>query len=135
MRSSTRCRRATLVVAADAEIAELVGEYGGGGVRSTPDGQVWLVLDSFVLGPAWTPPVAPLAVRITGYPEAALDGFCVPGTVLLASGAQPMNSSMTAVFGSELWLAFSYHPANWRPGRHTLRSYVAFVRQRFGEGR
>jgi len=117
-----------------AEIDELVAEFGGG-MRQTPDGQTWLVLDRFELGSSWTPQVAPLAIRITGYPEAALDAFCVPGHVRLVSGAQPANATPTAVFGSEVWLNFSYHPTNWRAGRSTLRGYVGFVRQRFAEGR
>jgi Prokaryotic E2 family E len=123
-----------VATASEAEISALVVEYGGG-ARDAPDGQKWLVLDRFVLGPAWSPPVAPLAIRITGYPEAALDGFCIPASVHLASGAQPANTSLSAVLGSDLWLTFSYHPANWRPGRHSLRSYLKFVSLRFAEGR
>jgi hypothetical protein len=124
----------TVVTTVQAEIDGLVAEYGGG-IRETADGQRWLVLERFVLGPAWTPQIASVAIRITGYPEAALDAFCVPGNVRLASGAQPINTNPTAVFGGDLWLNFSYHPANWRPGRSTLRGYIGFVRQRFVEGR
>jgi hypothetical protein len=123
-----------VATAAEAEIGEIVSEYGGG-PRDAPDGQTWLVLDRFVLGPAWSPPIAPLAIRITGYPEAALDGFCIPATVSLVSGVQPANTSLSAVLGSDLWLTFSYHPANWRPGKHSLRSYLKFVSLRFAEGR
>ncbi|MEO8897876.1 MAG: E2/UBC family protein [Candidatus Dormibacter sp.] len=125
-----------LVVATDAEaeIAGLIAEHGGE-VKQTPDGQRWLVLDRFVLGPAWNPPVSKVAIRITGYPEAALDGFCIPATVMLLSGAQPTATSPTAVFGAEVWWNFSYHPVSWRMGRHTLRSYIGFIRQRLQEGR
>jgi Prokaryotic E2 family E len=132
-----RCRQArsaTRMTSVQAEIDDLIAEFGGQ-VRDTGDGQRWLVLERFVLGSAWFPPIAPIAIRITGYPEAALDAFCVPGTVRLVSGAQPTNTNPTAVFGGDVWLNFSYHPANWRPGRSTLRGYVGFVRQRFAEGR
>ena len=119
---------------ADTEIASLIAEYGGE-VKTTPDGQRWLVLEKFVLGPAWNPPVSRLAIRITGYPEAALDGFCIPGIVRLLSGDQPTATSPTAVFGTEVWWNFSYHPISWRTGRHTLRSYIGFIRQRLDEAR
>jgi len=122
------------VTATDVEIGGLTAEFGGG-VKQTPDGQTWLVLDRFVLGPGWMPPISQLAIRITGYPEAALDGFCLPGHVRLASGGQPTNTSATSMFGSEVWWSFSYHPINWRMGRHSLRSYLGFVRQRLQEGR
>lgn len=116
------------------ECSELTACYGGE-VRQTPDMQRYLVLQRYPLGPAWTPSVAPLVVRLTGYPEAQLDGFYVPGHVRLASGAQPSSASLTAIFGPELWWAFSYHPQGWRPGRHTLRSFLGFVQQRFAEAR
>lgn len=115
---------------AEAEINDLIDEFGGSAC-TTADGQRWLVLDRFVLGPRWNPPVAQLAVRITGYPEAALDGFCIPGHVRLLSGAQPQATSPTAVFGSDVWWSFSYHPV----GRvHSLRGYIGFVRQRLDQG-
>jgi len=120
----------SVATAADLEIAGLISEYGGE-VRPTPDGQHWLVLDRFVLGPGWNPPVSKLAIRITGYPEAALDGFCLPGSVRLLSGAQPNATSPTAVFGAEVWWNFSYHPI--RPAR-TLRSYIGFIHQRLDQG-
>jgi hypothetical protein len=123
-----------VATSAQAEINELVAEYGGG-IRESPDGQTWLVLDRFILGSGWTPSIAPVAIRVTGYPEAALDAFCIPGHVRLASGAMPASASPTAILGSDVWLNFSYHPTNWRPGRSTLRGYVGFVQQRFREGR
>ncbi|MDA8357424.1 MAG: hypothetical protein M0Z95_14285 [Actinomycetota bacterium] len=119
---------------ADDEIAELTAAYGGG-VQSLPAGQRYLVLERFPLGDGWNPPVSPLAIRITGYPEAALDGFYVPGHVRLASGAQPTNASLSSVLGSELWWAMSYHPKGWRTGHHNLRSFIGVARQRFAEVR
>jgi hypothetical protein len=123
-----------VATSADTEVEALLAEYGGE-VKGTPDGQRWLILEHFVLGPGWNPPVSRLAIRITGYPEAALDGFCLPGGVRLVSGAQPVGTSATAPFGSEVWWSFSYHPVGWRTGHHSLRSYLGFVRQRFQEGR
>jgi hypothetical protein len=118
----------------DEECTDLIARYGGQ-IQLTSDGQRYLLLQEFPLGAAWNPPVTPLAIRITGYPEAQLDGFYVPGTVRLASGAQPTNASLSAVFGPDLWWAFSYHPQGWRPGKHTLRSFLGFVQLRFAEGR
>jgi Prokaryotic E2 family E len=118
----------------DEECTELIAKYGGR-VQSTPDGQRFLILQQYPLGPAWNPPSVPLAIRITGYPEAQLDGFYIPGNVRLTSGSQPTNASLTAVFGPELWWAFSYHPQGWRPGKHNIRSFLGFVQQRFAEGR
>jgi len=130
------CRRGPLAraMSADEEIADLIAAYGGD-VESIPSGQRYLVLDRFPLGDGWTPPIAPLAIHITGYPEAALDGFYVPGHVRLAGGGQPTNASLSAVLGSDLWWAFSYHAAGWRIGHHNLRSFVGLVRQRFAEVR
>ncbi len=71
----------------DEECADLIARYGGQ-IQLTSDGQRYLLLQKFPLGAAWNPPVTPLAIRITGYPEAQLDGFYVPGTMRLASGAQ-----------------------------------------------
>jgi hypothetical protein len=119
---------------ADEEIAELVETYGGG-VHALPSGQRFLVLDRFPLGDGWVPPISELAIHITGYPEAALDGFYVPGHVRLSNGGQPTNASLSAVLGSELWWALSYHANGWRPGRHNLRSFIGLVRQRFAEAR
>jgi hypothetical protein len=119
---------------AEAEVQEAVAAHGGG-LRQTPDGQRYLVLARFPLGPGWSPTVSELAIRLTGYPEAALDGFFVPGGVRLVSGAQPTNASLTALFGGDLWWAFSYHAQGWRVGRHDLRSFLGVVRQRFAEAR
>jgi hypothetical protein len=136
-KSSMRSPRGSLVAIRsplDAEIQDLIAQYGGRSQQG-PDGQRYLVLERFPLGSAWSPPACPLAIRLTGYPEAALDGFYIPGTVRLASGSQPASASLTAVLGPELWWAFSYHPQGWRSGRHSLRSFVGFVRQRFLEAR
>jgi hypothetical protein len=119
---------------ADDEIAELTDTYGGS-VQDVPTGQRYLVLDNFPLGEGWAPPVSVLAIHITGYPEAALDGFYVPGQVRLANGAQPTNASLTSVLGSDLWWAMSYHAQGWRTGFHNLRSFIGVVRQRFAEVR
>ncbi len=119
---------------AETEIQEAVATYGGD-VRQTPDGQRYLVLARFPLGLGWSPTASELAVRVTGYPEAALDGFFVPGSVRLANGGQPASASLTALFGGDLWWAFSYHAQGWRVGRHDLRSFLGLVRQRFAEVR
>lgn len=119
---------------ADEEIAELTAAYGGD-IEELPTGQRYLVLDRFPLGEGWTPPVSRLAIHITGYPEAALDGFYVPGHVRLANGAQPTSASLSSVLGSELWWAMSYHAQGWRTGHHNLRSFIGLVRQRFAEVR
>lgn len=116
------------------ECAALTSRHGGE-IRRTPDGQRYLVLEHYPLGPGWNPPAAPLAVRITGYPEALLDGFFVPSYVRLATGAQPTSASLIPLFGTDLWWTFSYHPQGWRPGRHTLQSFLGFVQQRFAEVR
>lgn len=119
---------------ADEEIENLTSTYGGA-VTVAPDGNRYLVLDEFPLGEGWAPPVSKLAVRITGYPEAAVDGFYVPGEVRLANGAQPTSASLTSVLGPELWWAISYHASRWRPGAHGLRSFIGLVQQRFSEVR
>ena len=121
-------------VTADEEITELTDAYGGS-VQETPTGQRYLVLEQFPLGEGWAPPISPVAIHITGYPEAALDGFYVPGSVRLANGGQPTNASLSSVLGSELWWAMSYHAQGWRTGFHNLRSFIGLVRQRFAEVR
>ena len=121
-------------MSADDEIAELIATYGGA-VETLPSGQRYLLLERFPLGDGWTPPVSQLAIHITGYPEAALDGFYVPGQVRLSTGAQPTNASLSSVLGSELWWALSYHASAWRTGHHNLRSFIGLVRQRFAEAR
>lgn len=123
-----------MAMTADEEISDLTAAYGGD-VQVVPSGQRYLVLESFPLGDGWAPPVSQLAIHITGYPEAALDGFYVPGHVRLTSGTQPTNASLTSVIGSELWWAMSYHASAWRPGHHNLRSFIGLVRQRFAEAR
>jgi|ERR1700726_4381996 hypothetical protein len=123
-----------VIGSAEAELQEAIRNYGGD-VRPTPDGQRYLVLARFPLGPGWSPTVTELAVRVTGYPEAALDGFFVPGSVRLAGGGQPISASLTALFGGQLWWAFSYHAQGWRLGLHDLRSFLGVVRQRFAEVR
>jgi hypothetical protein len=116
------------------EIEELTATYGGA-VLDVPTGQRYLVLDRFPLGEGWAPPVSPLAIHITGYPEAALDGFYIPGSVRLASGAQPTNANLSSPLGSDLWWSLSYHAQGWRTGFHNLRSFIGLVRQRFAEVR
>jgi hypothetical protein len=121
-------------MSADDEIAELTATYGGA-VEVLPSGQRYLVLERFPLGPGWAPPISQLAIHITGYPEAALDGFYVPGHVRLSNGGQPTNANLSAVVGSGLWWALSYHASGWRAGHHNLRSFIGLVRQRFAEAR
>jgi hypothetical protein len=116
------------------ESAELLAQFGGG-LLDGQDGQRYLVLERYPLGPGWTPVVSRLAMRVTGYPEAALDGFLVPGEVRVSAGMSPANASLTSVFGGELWWLFSYHPQGWRVGRHSLRSFLGFVRGRLAENR
>src|SRR5438552_17538331 len=54
------CTFGAVATQVQAEIDELVAEFGGG-IRQTPDGQTWLVLDRFEHGSSWTPQVAPRA--------------------------------------------------------------------------
>jgi Prokaryotic E2 family E len=121
-------------MSAEEEISELIEAYGGA-VETVPGGQRYLVLEGFPLGGGWTPAVTRLAIHITGYPEAALDGFYVPGDVRLASGAQPTNASLSSVLGNGLWWALSYHASGWRTGHHNLKSFIGLVRQRFADVR
>jgi hypothetical protein len=121
-------------MSSDEEITELTATYGGY-VESLPSGQRYLVLERFPLGDGWTPPVAPLAIHITGYPEAALDGFYIPCNVRLSNGGQPTNASLSSVLGSGLWWALSYHASGWTTGRHNLRSFIGLIRQRFADAR
>jgi hypothetical protein len=129
-----RPERSVPEMSTEDEIAELIESYGGS-VETVPGGQRYLVLERFPLGNGWAPTVTRLAIHITGYPEAALDGFYVPGEVRLASGAQPTNASLSAVFGNGLWWAMSYHASGWRTGHHDLNSFIGLVRQRFAEVR
>ena len=108
---------AALMTAVD-EIEELTATYGGA-VLDVPTGQRYLVLDRFPLGEGWAPPVSPLAIHITGYPEAALDGFYIPGSVRLASGAQPTNANLSSPLGQTCGGRFRTTPRAGEPGSTT----------------
>jgi hypothetical protein len=41
----------------------------------------------------------------------------------------PTNTSIETILGRE-WMRFSWHPANWRPGRDNLTTYLGFVERR-----
>lgn len=100
-----------------------------------PDGQRLLVVPGVSVGPAWNRPEATLLVVVpSGYPHVNMDCFYTDAVLCLASGADPANSSLQSVFGSQLrW--FSWHMSAWDPTTVTLDRYLRFCEVRLREGR
>ena len=100
-----------------------------------PDGQRLLVVPGVSVGSAWNRrDVTLLVVVPSGYPHVNLDCFYTDAELLLASGADPANSSLQSVFGRQLrW--FSWHLSAWDPTTVTLDRYLRFCEARLREGR
>jgi hypothetical protein len=117
------------------QMAQLQRRYQDARFEIAPDGQRVLVVPDVPTSALWTTPTATIRVLIpAGYPHVTLDCFYTEAALRLASGAEPGNSSLQAVFGNEYrW--FSWHVPSWDPIAGTLDRYVRVCEARFREAR
>jgi hypothetical protein len=117
------------------QLAEVQRRFPEARFETTPDGQRILVVPDVPVGPGWTRPTATIRIVVpAGYPHVGLDCLYVESDLRLASGAEPVNSSIQGVFGAEYrW--FSWHVATWDPTGASLDRYVRLCEARFKEAR
>jgi hypothetical protein len=99
------------------------------------DGQRALLVTGVPLPSGWNLSETAIAFLIpVGFPHAAPDCFFADADLRLASGAEPANSAMQPLLGSQYrW--FSWHPVGWRPESGSLASYLRFCEARLREVR
>jgi hypothetical protein len=116
------------------QLVELHQRHAEARFEALPEGRVLIVPDVFI-GAAWNPPTVTIRIVVpTGYPHVALDCFYTEPELRLASGAEPGNSSIQAVFGGQFrW--FSWHVNGWDPNTGTLDRFVRLCEGRFREER
>jgi hypothetical protein len=116
------------------QLAELQHRHPDARFETAPEGRV-LVVPDVAIGSAWKPPMVTIRIVVpAGYPHVTLDCFYTESDLRLASSAEPMNSSVQAVFGGEFrW--FSWHVNGWDPNSGTLDRYVRSCEGRFREAR
>ncbi len=115
------------------QLAELQRRYPNVRFETAPDGQRVLVVPDVPTSALWSTPAVTIRVVIpAGYPHVTLDCFYTEATFRLASGAEPGNSSIQAVFGGQYrW--FSWHVPSWDPNTGTLDRYVRVCEARLRE--
>jgi hypothetical protein len=115
--------------------ADVQHRYPAARFDPSQDGQRLLVVPGVVVGPGWNQQEATIRVLIpAGYPHVNPDCFYTEAALRLASGAEPGNSSLQAVFG-EQYRWFSWHLAAWDPNTGTLDRYIRFCEARLKEAR
>lgn len=67
------------------------------------------------------------------YPNGQPDMFWTEEDLLLANGAVPRSADAIETALGKRWRRFSWHPANWNPGRDSLRTYLEFVNGRLAK--
>jgi hypothetical protein len=119
---------------AAAEIAGVQERYPQATIKQDGDLRALLV-PGVRLPPGWSLAQTALAVIVpVGFPHVGPDCFFADAELRLASGAEPANSTMQPLQGSQYrW--FSWHPASWAPGAGALGRYLRFCEARLREVR
>lgn len=117
------------------QLEELRGRVPAASLERSPEGHQVLLVPGCRLGPGWSQEAVGIRFLIpAGFPHVQPDCFYVDPELRLASGAEPANSSIQAVFGGQFrW--FSWHLASWDPLRGTLDRYLRFCQRRLGQAR
>ena len=117
------------------QVADLERRYPGARIEHAADGQRVLVVPDVPASQGWTPSAVTVRVVVpTGYPHVHPDCFYTEPDLRLASGGEPQNSSIQAVFGGQYrW--FSWHVAAWDAGNSSLDKYLRFCEQRLKDPR
>jgi hypothetical protein len=117
------------------QLEALRRRFSGAALEAMPDGARVLVVRGVGLGEGWSATETTLRVLVpVGFPQVNPDCFYSDGALTLASGAEPQNSQLQAVFGASYrW--FSWHPASWDPATGELGTYVRFCERRLRECR
>lgn len=117
------------------QLAQLQRRYPDARFDTPSDGQRLLVVPGVPTNAGWSVPSVTIRVVIpAGYPHVTLDCFYTDATLRLASGAEPGNSSLQAVFGGQYrW--FSWHVPTWIPNKATLDRYIRVCEARLRDAR
>jgi hypothetical protein len=117
-----------------AQVADVERRYPDARVEQASEGRV-LVVPGVPTGDGWSR--ANVTVRVlvpAGYPHVHPDCFYTESDLRLVSGAEPANSAMQVMFGSEYrW--FSWHVGSWDANNGSLDKYVRFCEQRLKDPR
>jgi len=99
------------------------------------DGGQRLHVPSVTLPTGWSLSTTPVWFIVPpGYPSVRPDCFFADVGLQLASGAEPINSSIQPLDGLPLrW--FSWHLSNWNSAHDGLVQYLRFVERRLSEAR
>jgi hypothetical protein len=99
------------------------------------DGQTVVRIPAVKLSPGWNQEFADITFIVPiGYPHVAPDCFYTESVLRLASGQEPANSNVQAVFdGQYRW--FSWHVKSWSPKTDTLDAYARFCERRLRDVR
>lgn len=117
------------------QLSNVQRRYPGATIEVTPEGQQILAVPDVPTGVGWSRDRVTIRVLIpVGFPNVKLDCFYTEADLKLASGAEPGNSSMQAVFGgSHRW--FSWHVNSWDPSNDGLDQFLRFCERRLREVR
>ncbi len=123
------------MTALDRQLSNVQARYPEARFETTTDGQRLLVVPDVSVPAGWNVEGVTISVLVpSGFPQVNPDCFYVDAPLLLATGADPANSSVQTVFGGNYrW--FSWHVSGWDPSTGTLDRYLRFCEARLKQAR
>lgn len=117
------------------QLADVQERYPESLLTAGSGGGQCLYVPGVALPPGWSLTTTPVWFIVPpGYPSVRPDCFFADVQLRLASGAEPMNSSIQPLDGLPLrW--FSWHLSNWDSAHDGLVQYLRFVERRLSEAR